>query len=319
MAYQNVGSPRFYINVPEWLDLNGLDIRLNDYPLSPHFRTLPVDPSPFSGAGQLIDLQDYVPPVGVSPNFHPFFVAILGHNFAEPGINPLSIGYTPAGMNQDLVNKHPENTGYSGFSLFLTQNMPDSVFLYGDIPDGAYEAGSVVIGVHYTLPYSPDLKLTMTREMDGVKKIRTLGGHDLIKRQYKAPKWGDAAPWELYYGSPDPAYQNLYRAGRRVWNLSYNYLQGSNIFPKYSSSWTYGMSDFNYTTRFDNTLFTDDTFYAQVIHKTNGGQLPFIFQPDSSNNNTDQFAICKLDMKSLKLKQVADGVYNMKLKIREVW
>jgi hypothetical protein len=56
-----------------------------------------------------------------------------------------------------------------------------------------------------------------------------------------------------------------------------------------------------------------------VVRKTNGGQLPFIFQPDGSNNNPDQFAICKFDQNSFQFKQVANGVYNVKLKIREVW
>ena len=67
---------------------------------------------------------------------------------------------------------------------------------------------------------------------------------------------------------------------------------------------------------YDRTLLRHDNFYSQVIHKTNGGQLPFIFQPDSNDHN---YAICKFDMKSFKFSQVANGVYNMKLKIREVW
>ena len=67
------------------------------------------------------------------------------------------------------------------------------------------------------------------------------------------------------------------------------------------------------------TLLEDDNFFSQVIHKTNGGQLPFIFQPDNANDNPDQFAICKFDMKEFKFEQVANGVYNIKLKIREVW
>ena len=68
-------------------------------------------------------------------------------------------------------------------------------------------------------------------------------------------------------------------------------------------------------------ILTDDNFFSQVIHKTNGGQLPFIFQPDggaNGNNNPDQFAICKFDS-GFKFEQVANGVYNVKLKIREVW
>ena len=63
----------------------------------------------------------------------------------------------------------------------------------------------------------------------------------------------------------------------------------------------------------------DNTFFNQVLHKTRGGQLPFLFQPDSNYNNPDGFAICKFDMKEFKFEQVANGVYKVKLKIREVW
>ena len=71
-------------------------------------------------------------------------------------------------------------------------------------------------------------------------------------------------------------------------------------------------SDFYYT------LDNDDSFHAQVLNKIGNGQR-FIFQPDNTNNNPDQFAICQLDQDSLKIKQVANGLYNIKLKIREVW
>ena len=78
---------------------------------------------------------------------------------------------------------------------------------------------------------------------------------------------------------------------------------------------------------YDGDLWTVDNTYTGE-HKDNilwfltaslGGKIPFIFQPDSNNANTDGWAICKLDMKSFKFKQVANGSYNVKLKIREVW
>ena len=40
MAYQNVGTPRFYINTLEWLASNGVITLPSD-----HFRTLPVNPT----------------------------------------------------------------------------------------------------------------------------------------------------------------------------------------------------------------------------------------------------------------------------------
>ena len=71
-------------------------------------------------------------------------------------------------------------------------------------------------------------------------------------------------------------------------------------------------SDFYYT------LDDDDSFHAQVLNKIGNGQR-FIFQPDNTNFNPDQFAICQLDQDSLDIKQVANGVYDISLKIREVW
>ena len=71
-------------------------------------------------------------------------------------------------------------------------------------------------------------------------------------------------------------------------------------------------SDFYYT------LDDDDSFHAQVLNKIGNGQR-FIFQPDNTNNNPDQFAICQLDQDSLEIKQVANSVYDISLKIKEVW
>ena len=56
-----------------------------------------------------------------------------------------------------------------------------------------------------------------------------------------------------------------------------------------------------------------------VMDKTMGGALPFIFQPDSNNNSPDQFAICEIDQDSISFELVANSVYNVSLKIREVW
>jgi hypothetical protein len=70
-------------------------------------------------------------------------------------------------------------------------------------------------------------------------------------------------------------------------------------------------------------ILTDDNFFSQVIHKTNGGQNRFIFNPagggTTPDNSPQNFAICKLDMKSFKFDQISPGLYRVKLKIREVW
>jgi len=70
---------------------------------------------------------------------------------------------------------------------------------------------------------------------------------------------------------------------------------------------------------FEDNIFTHDSFISQVWNKTLGGALRFIFQPDSENNNPDQFCICKFDQDSVQLKQVAFRTYSFSVKIREVW
>ena len=59
---------------------------------------------------------------------------------------------------------------------------------------------------------------------------------------------------------------------------------------------------------------TEDTFYTTVIHKTLGGNLPFVFQPDS---NVQEYAICKIDG-DFQINRKASNIYNFQLKIREI-
>ena len=66
------------------------------------------------------------------------------------------------------------------------------------------------------------------------------------------------------------------------------------------------------------SISNDNSFISQVLNKIGNGDK-FIFQPDNTNNNPDQFAICILDQDSLSIKQVAYKVYDISLKIREVW
>mgnify|MGYP003132077269 CR=1 FL=1 len=117
------------------------------------------------------------------------------------------------------------------------------------------------------------------------------------------------------------------RNGRRNWSLKFSLISDNDLFSsnymktntletssEYESSDI--LTDFN---EFDFNMFTDDSFIAQVWNKTLGGALPFIFQPDSENNNPDQFCIAEFDQDSLKVTQTAFRTYSFSVKIREVW
>ena len=187
--------------------------------------------------------------------------------------------------------------------------------------------GSILWGKYYDMPHSPDLNLALTREYGGTKTIETKGGSSLSNTFYTKPaKWGNASAWELWNNQGHITEMAYSRNGRRVWDLSFSYLQDSDVFPVLSTNTPYesiSPDKVSYSTAYeteddisddwwiDNSVYQANTFYSQVIHKTNGGQLPFVFQPDNSNRNPDQFAICKFDMDSFKFEQVANGVYNM--------
>jgi len=311
MAYQNVGTPRFYVNTLEWLSSVGVQS------FDKIVHTLPVDMENVWTDTAISEIDQYF---GNEKNF----AALLGHTIDRG----FTIGNTSASDTQVNYPGWSSDPPYNGFTLWTFTGIPANLVQFYGGGGYAPNIGSIVIGNYYDMPHSPDLKLTMEREMDGVKKIRTKGGADLVNHKYtKPPKWGGLGAWELST-SPTGYPPALSRSGRRVWNLSFSYLQDSDMFPMLSSLNPYESTSATEEVYSDNpetnwhigeTLLDDNTFYSQVIHKTNGGQLPFIFQPDNNNNNPDGFAICKFDMDSFEFSQVANGVYNIKLKIREVW
>ena len=71
MAYQNISTPRIYLNIPEWLASTGTVI-------DPVFRTLPVSANTFTGTTLTF-------PSGILGT--KCFIAVLGHTFNTEGYN----------------------------------------------------------------------------------------------------------------------------------------------------------------------------------------------------------------------------------------
>ena len=188
------------------------------------------------------------------------------------------------------------------------------------------------------MPSSPDLNLTQTYDY-AVKEIKTKGGESLTENMWKNPKWGELGAWELASVTNNEVDQNavilspLARSGRKVYDLSFSYLDdgdvfganqtlslGDNAWSDIISGYTYDSGDtqtVDDNVQFAKNILNDSSFFTSVIHKTNGGQLPFIFQPNSEDKTN--MVIAKLDMKSFSFRQVASNLYNISLKIREVW
>ena len=72
-----------------------------------------------------------------------------------------------------------------------------------------------------------------------------------------------------------------------------------------------------YGDSFSDNLLTDDSFFAQVWHRTLNGSLPFMFQPNSLDNT--HFVIAQFRSNTLKVTQSAFNVYDISVIIEEVW
>ena len=340
MAYQNVVTPRFWVNVIEWLNSSGYETLDGK---KARYNTLPVLPVEWNATNDGKDTLRFPLEVlnnlGTGTDTENAFFALLGHNMKSAGghfwIEDEMYGGTTYKIKNYINLSSSGSPDMNGFTIALF-DMPDNTSQIEIFPGSSggdtnnVDFGSIIFGTYYDMPHSPDLSLKMSREYKGTKNIETKGGSSLSNTFYsKPPMWGDAAPWELWNDDTgDTGNQILSNSGRRVWDLSFSYLQDSDIMPELSKvrwEWAYGTDEGAYWSGDYNgkTLLDSNTFYSQVIHKTNGGQLPFIFQPDNSISDEkdlyDAFAICKFDMDSFQFEQVANGVYNVKLKIREVW
>ena len=295
MAYQNISTPRIYLNIPEWLASTGTVI-------DPVFRTLPVSANSYTD-GTSVSI-----PAGILGT--QCFVAILGHTLKTDS-SDYEIFELFVDSLVPVINGTP-SSGLDGFSISTFDATGETSLTVIGISGKM----TVCTGIYYDFPHSPDLNLSLSYSYEGIKETTTTGGNTLTNQFYnKPPAWGSLGAWEL---GGEPKYA---KSGRRVWDLSFSYLSDSSVFPDNA-----GLINETSTTdttgsgATDLTLLKDDSF-QRVIHLTNGGQIPFIFQSDntSGSEKPDSFAIAKLDMNSFKFSQVANSVYNVKLKIREVW
>ena len=232
-----------------------------------------------------------------------------------------------------------EWTGGDSDSFYTIELAFTSIVQDYDAVDNTLETvlGSLGFGYAFQMPHSPDLKLTMTRDYDGIQEQTTRGGSTLTQINYHGPSyWAGYPAWELYTSNSITYIDDNYietrvsAKGRRVWDLKFSYIDYKSIMPILENLWSvnptdseteggYDDTDIASNGVFDTDIRRDSSFMGVVMEKTIGGALPFIFQPDGNNNSPDQFAICKLDQSSFKLKQVAHNVYDISLKIREVW
>lgn len=285
---QNVGRPRFYINILEYLGAIGYDEIDDVYRLNP---------TSLKGSAE----RTTTVLEGIFTN--KAYVAFLGHSANQLNLNQsytsdVSVNAQIDGTDANSLD--PEHTGFS-IASFNGDNVEDTIVTY---TEGSI--GSIAVGTYYDMPHSPDLSLKLSYEHGGVKTKETMGGATLSHANYFQPAdWGEYGAWQLGDN------QN-YRSGRRVWDLSFSFLSDTDVMPNL------GVQNYEEGAVTEDIL-TGTDFFSQVWNRTLGGHLPFIFQPDKDNDSPDQFAIARFDTNSLSYTQVAPNLYSMSLKIKECW
>ena len=308
MARMNVGTPRFYIDTGLYQQACG-----KWTPSEEHLPFVQLNPT------NVLSVPPSTNRVKV-PRLTPItYAAFLGHNGGMMYPQFLKDGemFTNFEALTEVVNAQGYNEAdsvqYEGFSLwsFLDNDEADEI---QPVFHSEAECGAISFGNYYDMPHSPDLSLKLSYEYDGVKTVQTKGGSTLSNASYTKPAdWGSRGAWQL---GDNPSY----RGGRRVWDLSFSYISDSDLMPLVAASTNLGAGireDIQNPT--DDTLLEGTDFFSVVWNQTMGGHLQFIFQPDNSNNNPDNFAIARFDMNTLTYNQVANNVYSIKIKIREVW
>tara|TARA_Y100000593_G_scaffold21646_2_gene43389 strand:+ start:739 stop:1872 length:1134 start_codon:yes stop_codon:yes gene_type:complete len=290
-----------------------------------------------------------------------YFVAILNHNFQSKkawfrldayGANNVDSEYHSGQYwpPTSIINAHNNDYGvqpeYDGFTIaeytsrytdrWRIQINPHGATAYNNptgesyTPDLPLKLGAIMIGQIYDL-VSPSLNISMSRTMDGVNRVRTKGGVDLVNTRNTKNNWGSLGPWELRYPDPKPILtRELGRVGKRSWDLNFT-MQGKDLFPPtenlspeildttgYTEGTDYNEVEDDQASRLewnsDKQFLRNDDFYTQVIHKAQN--RPFIFMPDKDNKNPDQFALAIIS--DFTFNQISKGVYSVNLKIDEV-
>ena len=279
---QTVKTPRIYINVPEYLATTGTAI-------DPLFRTLPIESTEISSE------DAYEIPLFIGLNYTNPYLAILGHNLSDQTLN-IANGNT-------IINGDNNGAFVNGFSIMETgsSSIYDGFSLVGDTAT----VGSIVTGTYYDFPHSADLNLTLEYSYEGIKEITTKGGSTLTNQFYNKPPYN----WEL----GNKVGNKHSKSGRRIWSLSFSFLSSNSVFPNNSAL---DNNDKPLTTT--DTLLDNDSL-QRVVHLLNGFQNSFIFSPDNTSTQQDNFAICKIEANSFRLSQQAPNLYTTSMKIKEVW
>ena len=220
MAYQNVSTPRFYIDHGLWLyTIRGSMI---DSFSRPFIHLNPTNP--------ILRSWEHINIPRVAPiNYIAFLGSSDSQNGFYPRWNKAGADYGITGFQEIInckgYNGDPEE--FDGFSMGTFDDDPSAEYALGWMTSSA-KCGAISIGSTYDMPNAPNLSLTLSREYGGTKELTTHNGGSISNTMWNsAPKWGNLGAWELSDGTgASPA---LSRSGRRTWDLEFSFIDDGNL------------------------------------------------------------------------------------------
>jgi hypothetical protein len=357
---KQVKTPRFYVDMPTFLHATGQ-----------------LEWAEGRGGAELLYMNCANPYLDVNEDNQPLFsigsnrnvkaafpvtfVGLLNHNFANENFFSDSKIKIKAKRNEgadynitsdsdsqkNVLNFNGSKPEYNGSSIFTTwgtfNDYWKEFYIEYSSPDWELthtnQLGSFVVGKYFDCPFSPDLKLTMSRSFDGIKKQRTIGGktlaniyydgptewtmNSLQNGTYKYPPFELDTPFDENYQDASNNYFNrrtksgLGRKGLRSWNLSFSYVSESDMWIDNEVSNSLISDSEESSLTHGNPMLSDESFNF-VWNCTLGGTLPFIFQPNNEDNNPDQFSICTFRSNTFSVRQSAPNMYSVSMTIDEV-
>ena len=198
----------------------------------------------------------------------------------------------------------------------------------------AFNIGAISVGRYMDFPHSANLSMNIKYDYDGIKSKNSTSGRTITNvNYYKPPDWGNYPRWThisklaLQNSADETGWVNKYDMktvsgnGRRSWDLTWSFLSKEDTFPKISEGnmFAYGMESAKLDDANVDALHLasfSDSIIGTMMTLTLGGQIPFLFQPD---NTQQDFAFVRINQKSISIQQSAPNLYTVKLKLTEVW
>ena len=185
-----------------------------------------------------------------------------------------------------------------------------------------FEIASLMAGRYIDFSVSPDLEVKRKISNDGVKRSRTLSGGELYQVNSPGnPMWGSRPAWSYVENvgaavNPDDTNPvGVSMTGRRSWDVSFSFIDKQDIFAK-SNANSMAVEDYDAS---DGSVGAFPTDLSYFYNFTLQGQIPFVFQVDTTDDGADEFAMCVIKKGTISMKQEAFGVYSTSMTFEEVW